>query len=90
MRISVKIVLHFVLEKRYESEDELYSLDQSTIIVSVDEKNCVRDLNSNVDDFLKQKSALLENLPKLMKLAANFYGYKNKLNTKLKVKCISS
>lgn len=89
MRLQIKTVIYiFFLEKRYESEEK-YSDDGSTIIVSNDEKYYVRQLNSKVDEFLTQKSVLLENLPKLMALAANLYDLKNEIFVKLKVICIS-
>lgn len=84
---QLKLCYIFFSEKRYESEEK-YSDDGSTIIVSDDEKYNVRQLNSKVDEFLTQKTVLLENLPKLMILADNLYDLKNKLHTKLlKVKC---
>lgn len=63
-----------------------YSEDGSTIIVGDSEKYYLGVLNSKVNSFLVQKTALLETLEKIIKLAGNMIVHKKSLYTKFAVK----
>lgn len=74
-------------EKRYKS-NEVYSEDGLSIIVDNSEKLNLSEINSKIDNFIQQKTALIEIIRNLFALTWDMIVLKKKFNFEFLVKKI--